>query len=284
MYLNDMATVLRAAGCVVEEAPSWIGHNHGQLAQVDSIIIHHTAGSSVGDYPSFGVVRNGRADLAGPLANLGVGRSGKVYTFSNGVAYHAGTVKASWMDNTHSIGIEVESVGTGPAWPDVQVHGTARAVAALCKKYSVPVSRVLGHKEVCYPVGRKVDPVGIPGDMVAFRALVQRYINGEFNAPVKKNYPEEFMYIKCEGKGTALLTGNIFVGLGSPGELSSANAAIAAGAPVQWVEPYTWNDLDSRSKALTNWNATGLPVRVVGEANVNVTNDSVNVVDVTPSA
>jgi hypothetical protein len=179
MLLNDLASLARGAGLTVQEAPNWVGHNHGSMTSVSCIVIHHTAGSATGDYPSYNVVRNGRTGLPGPLAQLGVGRSGKVYVFSNGLAYHAGTVKETWMNNANSIGIEVESVGTGPEWPSVQVHATAKMVAALCKRYGVPVSRVLGHKEICYPVGRKVDPVGIPGDMPAFRALVQQYINEE---------------------------------------------------------------------------------------------------------
>jgi hypothetical protein len=178
MLLNDLASLARGAGLTVTEAPNWIGHNHGQLSSVECIVIHHTAGPSTGDYPSYNTVRNGRPGLEGPLAQLGVGRSGRLYVFSNGVAWHAGAVKESWMDNYHAIGIEVESVGTGPEWPSVQVHAAAKLTAALCKRYGVPVSRVLGHKEVCYPVGRKIDPVGIPGDMPAFRALVQQYISG----------------------------------------------------------------------------------------------------------
>lgn len=177
MLLNDLASLARGAGLTVHEAPGWVGHNHGAMNSVSCIVIHHTAGAATGDYPSYNVVRNGRSGLPGPLAQLGVGRSGKVYVFSNGVSWHAGTVKESWMNNYNAIGIEVESVGTGPVWPSAQVHATARMTAALCKRYGVPVSRVLGHKEICYPVGRKVDPVGIPGDMPAFRALVQQYIN-----------------------------------------------------------------------------------------------------------
>lgn len=179
MLLNDLDAVLRNAGLAVTEAAGWQGHNHGQLSSVECIVIHHTAGPASGDYPSYNVVRNGRAGLPGPLAQLGVGRSGKVYVFSNGVAWHAGVVRASWMDNYHAIGIEVESVGTGPAWPAVQVNATAKATAALCRKYGVPVSRVLGHKEICSPPGRKVDPIGIPGGMPAFRTLVQKYLRGD---------------------------------------------------------------------------------------------------------
>jgi hypothetical protein len=207
MLLNDMADVLRAGGSTVEEVPGWIGRNHGALIQVSCIVIHHTAtsASAAGDYPSLGIVRDGRPDLAGPLAQLGGGRSGKIYAISNGVAYHAGTVLQSWMNNDHSIGIEVESPGTGAVWPDAQVQGVARAVASLCKRFNVPAARVLGHKEVCSPPGRKIDPVGIPGDMPAFRALVQRYINGEFDrSPEDAPKEEEDNMVKfMRGDSTA---------------------------------------------------------------------------------
>lgn len=62
------------------------------------------------------------------------------------------------------------------------------------------------------------------------------------------------MYIKCQPAGqpvrVAILSGPMFVGLGSPGELKSAEDAIAKGAPVQWVEPVTWMDFDRRSHAI----------------------------------
>lgn len=63
------------------------------------------------------------------------------------------------------------------------------------------------------------------------------------------------MYIKCKfnpsgPETTAILSGPMFVGLGSDGERDSAEAAIRAGAPVQWVEKSTWAELDRRSHAL----------------------------------
>ena len=180
MYVNDLADLARGAGLSVTETSGWKNRNHGALSSVTGIVIHHTAGAKTGDYPSLGVVTNGRGGpnpLAGPLCNVGVGRSGRIYTVSNGLAYHAGAVRQSWMSNAHMLGFECESVGTGPAWPAAQVNAAAKLAAALCKKYKIPVSKVLGHNEVCAPVGRKTDPVGIPGGMNAFRAKVQGYIN-----------------------------------------------------------------------------------------------------------
>ena|SRR6187200_3021033 len=181
MLVNDLAQVLRNQGCSVTEVGGWTTHNHGQLSAVQTVVIHHTAGAATGDYPSLNTVRNGRGGdkpLPGPLANLGVGRSGQVYVISSGLTYHAGTVFETRNDNAHSIGIEVESVGDGTPWPVAQQIAVAKVCAALCKKFGLPVSRVLGHKEICSPVGRKVDPKGIPGDMAAMRQLVQNTING----------------------------------------------------------------------------------------------------------
>ena len=48
-----------------------------------------------GDYPSLTTVTRGRVGLAGPLCNLGIGRTGRVYVVAAGVAWHAGQVKAT---------------------------------------------------------------------------------------------------------------------------------------------------------------------------------------------
>lgn len=177
MYATDLADLAKSKGLSVTETSGWKSRGHGPLSSVSAVIIHHTAGAATGDYPSLGVVTYGRSDLAGPLCNAGVGRSGRIYTVAAGYAYHAGAVLQSWQGNTHSIGIECESVGTGTPWPAAQVVAAAKFSAAICKKYGLSASKVLGHNEVCAPVGRKVDPIGIPGGMSAFRALVSEYMN-----------------------------------------------------------------------------------------------------------
>jgi hypothetical protein len=177
VYLNDLASVLRASGLNVIEVGGWQGHNHGSMAGVRSIVCHHTAGAATGNFPSLNVVRNGRTGLAGPLAQLGLARNGDVYVISNGVAWHAGaTIDDSVYGNQWSIGIEAENTGTGQAWPEPQVDAYAKLCAALCKHYKIPVDRVKGHKEICRPAGRKIDPANLPGDMAGLRARVAGYI------------------------------------------------------------------------------------------------------------
>lgn len=179
MYLNDLAAMLRAGGMSVQEVANWQGRNHGSMAGVRSIVCHHTAGAATGNAPSLGVVTNGRSDLAGPLAQLFLARDGTVYVVSNGVAWHAGaTINDSIYGNSWAIGIEAENTGSQP-WPAEQVAAYAKLCALLCKHYGVDVSNVRGHKEICKPAGRKVDPAGLPGDMSGFRALVAGYVTGD---------------------------------------------------------------------------------------------------------
>jgi hypothetical protein len=168
MLLSDLATAVRKSGLPVVEVPGWRTRGHGEMGGVRTIVCHHTAGPSTGNFPSLGVVRDGRAGLSGPLANLGLGRDGTVYVIAAGLCYHAGVVLQSDYRNGYSIGIEAEATGVTD-WPAVQMDAYARLCAALCLHYTLPVGRVLGHKEVCAPVGRKTDP---NFDMAAFRGAV----------------------------------------------------------------------------------------------------------------
>ena len=169
--LTDLADACRKSGLPVVEVDGWRTRGHGRFLGVNSIVCHHTATSAraAGDYPSLAIVRDGRPDLAGPLSQLGLGRSGTVYVIAAGVAWHAGATFYPRQDNWHAIGIEAEADGLS-AWPEAQMDAYARLVAALAEHYAVPLSNVQGHKEVASPKGRKVDP---NFDMTAFRQRVQ---------------------------------------------------------------------------------------------------------------
>lgn len=72
--------------------------------------------------------------------------------------------------------------------------------------------------------------------------------------PTPRIREDDVMYIRCQPPGkpvmTALLSGPMLVGLGTPGEIKSADDQIGRGAPCQWVELHTWMDLDRRSQAI----------------------------------
>lgn len=172
MLLLDLADACRKSGLPVVEVDGWQSRGHGEMFAVNTIALHHTATPAhvVGDYPSLRIVRDGRSDLPGPLAQVGLGRDGTVYVIAAGVAYHAGATFYPRQDNWHAIGIEAEHDGVS-AWDMVQVSAYVRLVAALAEHYGVPLSNVQGHKEIARPAGRKIDP---NFDMTDFRARVKR--------------------------------------------------------------------------------------------------------------
>lgn len=271
IYVPWLADAARLTGYPVVEVAGWRSRGHGGMSAVEGVVMHHTAGPRTGEYPSLAVVRDGRADLPGPLANLGLGRSGTVYVIAAGLAYHAGTSRWAGVDpdgrpfdfvnlNARFLGIEAEDDGDG-TWTPEQLDCYPRLVAALCYYMRRPASRVCAHRECALPAGRKPDPAGI--DMPTFRAHVGSLLVDPLNriprhrpaAPVKPVKDDDAMYIKCQltpsgSPAIAILSGPIFVGLGTEQERQSAEAAIAAGAICQWVNPATWNELDRRSHAL----------------------------------
>jgi hypothetical protein len=168
MMLLDLADAVRRSGLPVVEVPNWRTRGHGPMAAVQSIICHHTAGPATGDAPSLGVVRDGRGDLPGPLSHLVLARSGVVHVVAAGLCFHAGATFEQWQSNPNAIGIEAEATGHD-VWPAEQYAAYARLCRALADHYAVPHTRVLGHREVAKPAGRKIDP---NIDMAAFRAAV----------------------------------------------------------------------------------------------------------------
>lgn len=176
MMLTDLADVLRAAGLPVVEQGGWKTRSNdgNRFAGVQGILCHWTATapSAGGDYPSLNIVTNGRSDLPGMLAQLGLGRSGTWYVIGAGVAWHAGAVDQVYSDNYHSIGIEAEYHPDQGAWPEVQQRSYERGCAALARHYGVPNDRIRGHYEAAVPYGRKPDPNTLPGGMPGFRQRV----------------------------------------------------------------------------------------------------------------
>jgi peptidoglycan hydrolase-like protein with peptidoglycan-binding domain len=127
--------------------------------------------------PTLHLLVEGRADLAGPLAQLGLGRDGTFYVIAAGLCNHAGTgaFEGITQGNTHLIGIEAENTGlAGDAWPEVQLRAYQHGVAALLRHVGRPVDFCIGHKE--WAPHRKNDP---SFDMETFRAEVGGLLSGD---------------------------------------------------------------------------------------------------------
>ena len=193
--LTWLPEVLERAGLKVAEQPGWRTRGHGDMGTVRGVICHHTAGPKNGIMPSLGIVTNGRPDLAGPLAQLCLGRDGTYFVVAAGLASHAGA--GSWQGitsgNSSFIGIEAENTGLADdnPWPAVQMDAYARGVAAILTHIGAQPIMAAGHLEYALPAGRKPDPSFSTGTrqqriqaMSEFRAQVAAIMGGTAPAPV----------------------------------------------------------------------------------------------------
>lgn len=160
--LSWMPDALQRAGLKFAEITDWRTRGRADMGVVRGVMIHHTAGSPRGNMPTLDLLIKGRADLAGPLAQLGLGRDGTFYVIAAGRCNHAGAGKWKGVTtgNSSFIGIEVENCGTpADVYPDIQIEALRRGVAALLAHIGTEASMVCGHREYALPPGRKIDPL-----------------------------------------------------------------------------------------------------------------------------
>lgn len=176
--LTWLPDVLMDAGLKVATVDGWETRGSGDMGPVRGVICHHTAGPKSANMPSLKTIINGRPDLPGPLAHLGLGRDGTFYVIAAGRCNHAG--KGTWNGetggNTHFIGVEAENTGGHDdfPWPAVQLDAYQRGVAAIFKHLRLDANCCVGHREYALPVGRKTDPTL---DMIAFRSTVSSFLS-----------------------------------------------------------------------------------------------------------
>jgi len=181
--LSWLPEVLAKAGLKVAEQPGWLTRGRGEMGIVKGVMCHHTAsGARTGNMPGLAGLTNGtrRKDgsvLAGPLAQLGLGRDGTFYVIAAGRANHAGAgvFRGITTGNSSFIGIEAENSGfEDDKWPDVQMDAYRRGVAALLARIGANANMCCAHKEYA-PARKPVDP---RFDMDDFRARVAAIMAG----------------------------------------------------------------------------------------------------------
>lgn len=179
---------VKASGLKVVWVAGWKSRGRATMGTIQTITLHHTATPRSfkrgTEYPTLNVIKNGRPGLSGPLAQLGLGRTGVVYVFAAGRANHAGVSRATSMTNSHAIGIEAE--GAMEAWPTAQYQAYLRLVRALIDEFDLGTSRALRHAETCSPPGRKTD-ASFSGP--AFRKALGTIKSGSTPAPTKPGTP-----------------------------------------------------------------------------------------------
>lgn len=215
IYVPFLADAARLTGYPVVELPGWRTAGHSGMRLVEGVSGHHTANPNPGDYPSLRIVRDGRADLVGPLSNLGLGRSGTQYVIAAGQCWHAGA--STWGGyhdlNDEFLGIEAESRGTVDDWTPEQRDAYPRLVAALLYFMRRGADRFCGHREMCLPRGRKIDPAY--WDLPAFRARLEWLLDDPLHriprfasAPataIKKEDEDDMQNFPISGRGRMVL-------------------------------------------------------------------------------
>ena len=183
--LTWLAEVLKRADLKVSEVPGWQNRGNNDVGRIFGVICHHTVGNKNGNMPTLNNLIHGDAKLAGPKAQLGLGRDGTFYVIAAGRANHAGKGVFEFQENgtktvirngnSNLIGIEGENTGLNNdmPWPAVQVEAFQRGVAAILKQIGRSHEFCIGHKE--WAKGRKIDPLF---SMKDFRTKVQAFMNG----------------------------------------------------------------------------------------------------------
>lgn len=245
MRVDWLADVLRDAGCAVYEMGGWRDRGR-DLDSVEGVVWHHTASTvHTSDTAMERILRDGRRDLPGPLAQLGLRRDGTFVTVAGGRANHNGYGK--WGNN--SIGVEAYNDGVGEPWPTAQVGAWVAGTAAICRHLGLDAGQVLGHKET--DPRRKIDPAGI--DMGVMRGRVEsaiRLLNTLPTIPPTPTQPttpttideDDMGFLIIENIGIFAKVGSVLIGY--PDLASYArDRERSPGAPVMTISGKTASDM-----------------------------------------
>ena len=199
IWLTWLADALWAGGCRVREEPGWRTRGHGGMVVIRGILVHHTG--SAGMPGSRNVVRDGRSDLPGPLAQLTLDPDGVFSVIAAGQCWHPGR-GGPLLDCPRDSGspylIGIEGVSNGTYWTPEQRREYPRGVAALLRKLGAKTAEgwVAEHAE--WAPGRKPDMGNWdPNDM---RREVNRHLRGGAQTE------EDFMATMSDAEKHELLT------------------------------------------------------------------------------
>lgn len=173
----EMADVLEAGGLPVYRMPGFASRSTRSAGFTPrGIIGHHTAtGPNWSDGHVAALLRDGRRDLPGPLAQFGLERDGTWVAVAAGRANHDG-YGVPWGNS--SVGVEVYNSGRGEPYPRAQVDSWLSGTAVLLAHFGFDESRWMGHRE---SASHKIDPAGIDCD--EFRSQLRERLR-RMSAPV----------------------------------------------------------------------------------------------------
>lgn len=150
-------------GTVDLKEQEWVGSVNFGIRKPNFVILHHTAQNS-----SDQTLRTFTITRTQVSAHYVIGRDGKIFQMVNDYlrAQHAGVGR--WGNdtdlNSSSIGIEIDNNGDEP-YPDAQIKSLLEVLAAVKKRYNIPVANFIGHADIA-PT-RKPDPNKFPWKVLA---------------------------------------------------------------------------------------------------------------------
>lgn len=137
-------------------SPNW----GPRKSPVTSVVIHHTGRMTD---TLDGVCGWFGSPLSGVSAHYVIGRDGAVARCvpEDRIGWHAGKSELLGVAgvNHYSIGIELCGDGNVEPFTGEQIAALTELVRGIMRRWpGVTPQRVVGHADVCVPVGRKVDP------------------------------------------------------------------------------------------------------------------------------
>lgn len=183
--INAAAEECRAQGVNVQFLDGWESRGRPSHFEPAGSVDHHTGGPAFSGEPTWWsllyLVRDGRSDLNGPLANVCTWPDGTLWIVAAGTCNHAGPGEWLGLAGNYSVfGNElVHSGGPNEPWPEAQLRSALLWDVALCRLGGWSPDFVCEHKE--WSNAGKIDRINIDGD--EWRARVSEQLAAEPTKP-----------------------------------------------------------------------------------------------------
>jgi len=176
---------------LVIQIPSPNYNERPENTKIDTIVIHHTGSfSTLQGVASYFQDINSRVS-----AHYIIGKDGTIVQCVDERyrAWHAGV--SSFLGkpdtNTYSIGIEILNNGDDKdPFTSYEYEALGKLTAYLMKKYEIPISNIVGHKDIALPLGVKIDPAN-NFDWAIYKAEVRKDLKQPKNLFAYKEEPKD---------------------------------------------------------------------------------------------
>lgn len=166
--IDQAVAEVRAQGVDVRFLDGWADRGRPSYFEPGGAVDHHTGGPawSVESqwWSMLYLVRDGRSDLNGPLANVCTWPDGTLWIVAAGTCNHAGPGGWNGLAGNYSVwGNElVHSGGPNEEWPEAQLRSALLWDVALARHTGYGAEMVSEHKE--WSNAGKIDRINIDGD------------------------------------------------------------------------------------------------------------------------